>query len=95
MKIVAEAYPKSYKIVFDEKYRNIASIEIEDIDENLHEFTGISGGGNSVPDPQGCKFFVEDIKDRQMCAAKYEISFSSSYTRDGVFWSETYRKVKI
>ena len=91
MNIVAQAFPKSYKIEYDVGLSCIASIIFEDIDGNDHVFTGVRHEGNFiVPEPFGCEFFVEDIKDRQWGSVRYEITFASGYSRDGVFHAETY-----
>jgi hypothetical protein len=96
MNIIAQAFPKSYKIEYDVDVKSIASVVFEDTEGNTHIFTGIHHEGDFVvPEPFGCEFFVEDIKDRQWGGTNYEITFASSYSRDGVFYAATYNVKSI
>lgn len=96
MKIVTQEAQKSCKVVFNNKENGINSIEIEDISGNTHIFSGISLSGDLViPAPYGCSFTVEDIKNLQLDTAKYEITFASSYSREGSFYASEYSKKYI
>ena len=96
MSIVAQAFPKSYKVEYDIGHSSIASIVLEDIDGNAHIFTGVRYEGNFViPEPFGCEFFVADIKDRQWGSVRFEVTFASGYSRDGVFHAEKYNVKNI
>ena len=60
------------------------------------EFTGVTlgeDGGFHLPAPLGCNCTVSDISDRNWEHANYEIEFSSSYSREGVFFAKSFRRV--
>ena len=61
------------------------------------EFEGVTlgeDGGFHLPAPLRCNCTVSDISDRNWEHANYEIEFSSSYSREGVFLAKSLRRVQ-
>jgi hypothetical protein len=53
------------------------------------ELTGVTlKDGFVLPSPLGCNCNVTDISDRQWDFADYEITFASSYSREGTFYAK-------
>jgi hypothetical protein len=49
--------------------------------------------GLCLPEPIGCNCTITDISERGWGNGKYEVEFASSYSRDGVFWSNGCREI--
>jgi len=53
------------------------------------EFTGIVlKDGFLLPAPLGCACLVTDISARHWGNANYEVTFASSYSREGIFYAK-------
>lgn len=62
---------------------------------NWIEFTGVTlNDGFVLPDPLGCECIVADISDRHWALANYEITFASSYSREGAFYAKSARAIE-
>lgn len=61
---------------------------------NWIELTGVTlEGGFVLPSPLGCNCTVIDISDRQWALADYEVTFASSYSREGTFHAKFFNRI--